>query len=220
MKNLPRNSFSTSFMSFMKVLGALVSPKGINNHWYNISLVLKVAFHSSPSLMWILWFPLFTFIFVKCIAPLKQSKITFILGNQNLYVIMIFLIGHKFLHIIHSQLLFGTDILGTRYRLRLFWIKPFYNNSCTFLFNSSLFASIIMGAFLLGKITPIIKYIWWVIFCTGGNLSVTLPKTISRNSYNISATVAGTSSTFSLPSFGIIEKQVYSCLIPSRNFFT
>ena len=47
------NWFSTWFISLIDVLGALVKPKGITNHSYRPSLVLKVVFHSSPSKMWI-----------------------------------------------------------------------------------------------------------------------------------------------------------------------
>jgi hypothetical protein len=39
----------TSFINLMKVLGALVNPKGITNHSYKPNLVLKAIFHSSPN---------------------------------------------------------------------------------------------------------------------------------------------------------------------------
>jgi len=38
-------------MRRMKVLGALVKPKGITNHSYKPKLVLKAVFHSSPGLI-------------------------------------------------------------------------------------------------------------------------------------------------------------------------
>src|SRR3954466_1388411 len=39
----------TSFINLMKVLGALVNPKGITNHSYKPNLVLNAVFHSSPN---------------------------------------------------------------------------------------------------------------------------------------------------------------------------
>ena len=49
--NLSMNVLSTWFINLMKVLGALVKPKGITNYSYNPNMDLKVIFHSSPSLM-------------------------------------------------------------------------------------------------------------------------------------------------------------------------
>jgi hypothetical protein len=38
-----------SFINLIKVLGALVNPKGITNHLYKPNMVLKAVFHySSP----------------------------------------------------------------------------------------------------------------------------------------------------------------------------
>uniref|UniRef100_A0A0A9FFV2 Uncharacterized protein n=1 Tax=Arundo donax TaxID=35708 RepID=A0A0A9FFV2_ARUDO len=45
----------TSFINLMKVLGALVKPKGITNHSYRPNLVLKAVFHSSPNFILIWW---------------------------------------------------------------------------------------------------------------------------------------------------------------------
>jgi len=56
-------------MSLMKVLGALVNPKGMTSHSYNPNLVLKKVFYSSPSLILIWLQPFFKFIFEKMVAP-------------------------------------------------------------------------------------------------------------------------------------------------------
>lgn len=48
---LPQERFQYLIHTRMKVLGALDSPKGMTNHSYNPSFVLKVFFHSSPSLI-------------------------------------------------------------------------------------------------------------------------------------------------------------------------
>ena len=129
MKNLPRNLFNTSFMSCMKVFDTLVNPKGMTNHSYNPSLILETLFHSSPSLMQILWYPLFKYVFVKYSALLKLSMISSILGNRNLYLIVIFLIAQEFVHILHSPLFFGANTASITHELRISQIKPFCNNS-------------------------------------------------------------------------------------------
>jgi hypothetical protein len=43
----------TSFMTRMKVAGALHSPNDITSHSYNPCFVLKVVFQASPSAIWI-----------------------------------------------------------------------------------------------------------------------------------------------------------------------
>jgi hypothetical protein len=47
--NFPMKTHKTSFINLMKVLGALVNPKGITNHSYKSNLVLKAIFYSSPN---------------------------------------------------------------------------------------------------------------------------------------------------------------------------
>jgi hypothetical protein len=53
--NLPMKDRKTSFINLMKVLGALINPKGMTIHSYKPNLVLNVVFHSSPSFIRIWW---------------------------------------------------------------------------------------------------------------------------------------------------------------------
>ena len=48
-KNFQMEGLRTSFMRCMKVLGVLDKPKGVIGHSYNLYLLLKAIFHSSPS---------------------------------------------------------------------------------------------------------------------------------------------------------------------------
>jgi len=45
-------------MTLMNVLGTFDNPKGMTNHSYNSSLILKAVFHSSPSQIQIWWYTL------------------------------------------------------------------------------------------------------------------------------------------------------------------
>jgi hypothetical protein len=46
--NLPINACNIWFINLIKILGILVSPKGMTNNSYKPYLVLKTGFHSSP----------------------------------------------------------------------------------------------------------------------------------------------------------------------------
>ena len=69
--NLPMKYFSISFNNLIKVLEAFVKPNGITNHSYKPSFVLKVVFHSSPSLILIWWYPLFKSMLENNFYPLR-----------------------------------------------------------------------------------------------------------------------------------------------------
>ena len=47
----PQNTFITSFIILMNVLGTLVGPNCTTSHSCNPSFILKVVFHSSPYLI-------------------------------------------------------------------------------------------------------------------------------------------------------------------------
>jgi hypothetical protein len=60
----------------MKVLGALVNPKGITKHSYKPNLVLKAVFDSSPNFIRIWWYPLRKSTFENKVAPLNSSSMS------------------------------------------------------------------------------------------------------------------------------------------------
>lgn len=126
---------------------------------------------------------------------------SFILGNENLYMIVISLIGQESIHILYCPLFFGANTRGTTHGLRLSQINPFCTNSCICLYNS----------------LPRINSIWWMIFVSSGNPLGTLSHTISRNLFNISSSSVDTSYNSSIPFCGIIEKSIFSYLISYRN---
>jgi len=64
----------------MKVLGALVKPKGITSHSYKLNLVLKAVFYSLPNFILIWWYPLLKSTFEKIIEPLNSSSMSSNLG--------------------------------------------------------------------------------------------------------------------------------------------
>ena len=57
MKQLTVKGHRRSSIYLMKVAGALVKMKGMNNHSNNPSLVLKVTFHTSMDSIGIWWYP-------------------------------------------------------------------------------------------------------------------------------------------------------------------
>ena len=71
----------------------------------------------------------------------------------------------------------------------------------------------------LKKLARRMKSIWWLVLCTCGNPSWTLPETISKNCLNKYVTFVGTFSTYSLPSVIFIEKHICSWIITSRKLF-
>ena len=127
--NLTKNGFNTLCISLMNVLGSLINPNGITSHSYNSSFVLKIVFHSLPSLIWIWWYPLYKSILVKYVDPLKQSIKLSILSNGNLYLIMILLISLESVHILHSPPFLGVSTTSTTHGLKLSLINPLSNNS-------------------------------------------------------------------------------------------
>ena len=156
-------SLKTSFINIIKVISALDNPNGMANHSYNPSFVLKDIFHSSPSLILVWWYPLFKSSFENHIAPLRKSIMSSILGNGNLYLIVILLISLESVHILHSPSFFGVSTAGTAHGIRLFWTNPLSNNPWTCLLNSSFSWGVNLYASLFGKMAPGIKSIWWLI---------------------------------------------------------
>ena len=67
-------------LGFMKVLGALVNPKGMTNHSYKPNLVLNAVFHSSPNFIRIWWYPLRESTLENIVEPLNSSSISSSLG--------------------------------------------------------------------------------------------------------------------------------------------
>src|SRR5215831_9403477 len=96
----------------MKVLGALVRPKGITNHSYKPNLVLKAVFHSSPSLILIWWYPLLRSIFVKITAPCNSSNISSRRGIGWRYFTVILFMARQSMHILQELSGFGTNNTG------------------------------------------------------------------------------------------------------------
>jgi hypothetical protein len=70
----------TSFIKQIKVVSALVNPKGMANHSYNPNLVLKAVFHSSPSFILIWWYQLCKSTLENTVEPLNLSSILSNLG--------------------------------------------------------------------------------------------------------------------------------------------
>ena len=65
----------------MKVVGALVKPKGMTNHSNNPSLVLKVVFHTSMDSIGIWWYLDLSSSFTKKLAPFRLSMSSSICGR-------------------------------------------------------------------------------------------------------------------------------------------
>ena len=177
-------SFRTSFINLMKVLGAFVKLNGMTSHSYSPSFILNVVFYSSPSLIQIWWYPLFKSIFEKNFAPLKQSIKSSILGNGNLYLMVILLISLESIHILQPLSFFGLSTVGTTHGLKLSRINPLSIKSWTYLLTSSFSCGINLYTDLFGKLALGIRSIWWLILLIGGNEQGILSTTISANSSN------------------------------------
>ena len=102
----------------MKVLGALVKPKGITSHSYKPNLVLKVVFHSSPNFILIWWYPLLKSSFEKIIEPLNSSSMSSNLGIGWWYHIVILLMPLQSTHMRQLPSFFGTKITRIAQGLR------------------------------------------------------------------------------------------------------
>ena len=124
MTNLPKNGLRAYVITRMKVLGALVRPKGMSSHSNNPSFVLKAVFHSSLGRIRILWYPLRRSIFVKNEAPFSKSNMSSSRGMGNLYFIFILFIARLSRHIRQLLSFLGVSKTGTAQGLRLSRIKP------------------------------------------------------------------------------------------------
>ena len=135
--NLPIKDQKTWFISHIKVLGALDSPKGITIHSYRPSRVLNAVFHSSPGRTRIWWYLLHRSIFESIVAPCNRSIRSSNRGIRNQYFIVILLTTRLSIHIHHDPSFFGTKSACTAHGLMLSRMAPFSNHSCTWRFNSS-----------------------------------------------------------------------------------
>jgi hypothetical protein len=64
----------------MKVLDALVNPKGMISHAYNPNLVLKAVFHSSSNFIRIWWYPLRKSTLVKSTLVVPEHVTRIMMG--------------------------------------------------------------------------------------------------------------------------------------------
>ena len=90
---------------------ALLNLNGITNHSYNPFFVLKVAFHSFPSLICTWWYQIP--IFEKITNPTIISSMPSSVGIGNWYLIVILLISQLSTHICYDRSLFGVSRVGT-----------------------------------------------------------------------------------------------------------
>ena len=88
--HLPIKGHKRSSIYLMKVAGALVKLKGINNHSNNPSLVLKFVFHTSMDTIWNWWYLDLRTSFVKNLEPFKLSMSSSIHGRGYLLFTEIF----------------------------------------------------------------------------------------------------------------------------------
>ena len=93
----------------------------------------------------------------KYAAPLKQSIMSSIRGNGNLYLIVILLIALESIHFCHSPPFLGAKTVGIAQGLKLSLINPLSNSSFTYFLISSLSLGLIRYAALFGKLALGIK---------------------------------------------------------------
>lgn len=132
MRNLPIKGRSTWFIILINVLGALVRPKGMTNHSYGPSFVLKAVFHSSPSRIRVWCYPLRKSIFVKISAPAIISSMCI----GKLYLMVILSMARLWTHILELPSFYGVTIAGTTGRTKALLCDRFYSSLSTWLFSS------------------------------------------------------------------------------------
>ena len=147
-----------SFIIAWNVAGELHNPKYMTVGSNRPHSVMKAAFHSSPSLIRTLLKPHRRSIFVKYLAPCSLAIKSSILGNGNLYLILILLMALESVHILQPPSFFGLSTVGTAQGLRVSLINPLSSNSCTCFLTSSFSAGVILYAALLGRLATGIKY--------------------------------------------------------------
>ena len=123
MTNFPIKSFNISFINLIKVLGAFDKPNGMTSHSCNPSFFLNLVFNS---------------ILENYLAPFTKSSKSSILGNGNLYLIVILLMALESLHILQVPSFFGIKNISTKHGLRIYMISPLSNNSFTWFLISPL----------------------------------------------------------------------------------
>lgn len=114
----------------IKLLGALERPNGITIHSYKSFIILKVVFYSSPSFIWIGWYPLRKLIFEKIDAPWSWSNKSLSLGIGKWYLIVILFTAWLSIHIRQVSFFLGAKSAGTAYRLALeviFFFQKFFH---------------------------------------------------------------------------------------------
>lgn len=110
---------NTSFITLMKVVGALYNLKGSTSH------------SNFPSV------PLLNSSLVKNFPSLYHSKRSSIIINGYLYLMIILFNALQSMHILHDASLFGTRMIGEPQGEVLSLITPYYSSSQIFHFTSS-----------------------------------------------------------------------------------
>ena len=81
MQHMSTNWCSVRLIHCWNAAGALHNPKGMTWYLYVPNLVVKVVFHSSPSLIHILWYASLMSSFVKNVAPWSRPRASPINGK-------------------------------------------------------------------------------------------------------------------------------------------
>jgi hypothetical protein len=117
----------TFFLSLINMLDVFVNPNDMTNHSHNPSIILEDIFHSSPSRIWIWWYPLLKSIFEKTVTQYNWSSMSSNHGIEKLYLIVILLMTQP--AITYANYLFCVSKAGTTHELKFSWFNLFFNNS-------------------------------------------------------------------------------------------
>ena len=128
----------------MKVLGALDNPNGITIHSYSPSLVVKAIFHSSPSQIWIWWYPLRKSILLKYLASDSTSILLSKCGIGNRYLMVILLIYMLSVYILHVLSFFRVNNAGTTHGVMISLTMPFFISYFTYRLSSACCVGLIL----------------------------------------------------------------------------
>jgi hypothetical protein len=99
----------TFFLSLINMLDVFVNPNDMTNHSHNPSIILEDIFHSSPSRIWIWWYPLLKSIFEKTVTQYNWSSMSSNHGIEKLYLIVILLMTQPAINT-HTPTIFFVSV--------------------------------------------------------------------------------------------------------------
>lgn len=122
---------NSSIKTLMKVLGAMISPKGLINCSYEQSLIFNIVVHLYVRWIYRWWYLFQWSILAKCIGPAMKSNIASSVGIGNLYLNNILLMIWLSVYILQLPSFSGVSNMGTAQGFKLSWMKLLHRTSST-----------------------------------------------------------------------------------------